>query len=117
MLEDDGIGAPDGVSRELARTLVYSVYADGLTHGRQAARSLALMAAAVRGPPEQFYFEREVLDILHTPWEPARTELLLAAHRKVERAYNQPIRREKRPGPNDPCSCGSGKKYKKCCRP
>jgi len=20
-----------------------------------------------------------------------------------------------RPGPNDPCPCGSGKKYKKCC--
>ncbi len=28
----------------------------------------------------------------------------------------QPIRREKKVGPNDPCPCGSGKKYKKCCR-
>ena len=27
----------------------------------------------------------------------------------------EPVRREKTPGPNDPCSCGSGKKYKKCC--
>ncbi len=27
----------------------------------------------------------------------------------------QPIRREKKVGPNDPCPCGSGKKYKKCC--
>ena len=27
-----------------------------------------------------------------------------------------PIRsREKKVGPNDPCPCGSGKKYKKCC--
>ncbi len=26
-----------------------------------------------------------------------------------------PLRREARPGPNDPCSCGSGRKYKKCC--
>lgn len=24
---------------------------------------------------------------------------------------------EKEPGRNDPCSCGSGKKYKKCCLP
>jgi uncharacterized protein len=23
--------------------------------------------------------------------------------------------REEKPGRNDPCSCGSGKKYKKCC--
>ena len=26
-----------------------------------------------------------------------------------------PIRKEKKVGPNDPCPCGSGKKYKKCC--
>jgi preprotein translocase subunit SecA len=26
----------------------------------------------------------------------------------------QPIRVEKKVGPNDPCPCGSGKKYKKC---
>ncbi len=26
-----------------------------------------------------------------------------------------PVRKDKRPGPNDPCPCGSGKKYKKCC--
>ena len=27
----------------------------------------------------------------------------------------QPVRAEKKAGPNDPCPCGSGKKYKKCC--
>ncbi len=26
-----------------------------------------------------------------------------------------PVRKEKKVGPNDPCHCGSGKKYKKCC--
>lgn len=26
-----------------------------------------------------------------------------------------PIHVEKHPGRNDPCSCGSGKKYKQCC--
>ena len=26
-----------------------------------------------------------------------------------------PIRNEAKPGRNDPCSCGSGKKFKKCC--
>ena len=28
----------------------------------------------------------------------------------------QPVRRTVKVGPNDPCPCGSGKKYKKCCR-
>ena len=27
----------------------------------------------------------------------------------------QPVRNNKKAGPNDPCPCGSGKKYKKCC--
>ena len=27
-----------------------------------------------------------------------------------------PVRKTKHVGPNDPCPCGSGKKYKKCCR-
>ena len=27
----------------------------------------------------------------------------------------QPVKKDKKPGPNDPCHCGSGQKYKKCC--
>ena len=27
----------------------------------------------------------------------------------------QPVKKQKKPGRNDPCPCGSGKKYKKCC--
>lgn len=27
----------------------------------------------------------------------------------------EPIKASGRPGRNDPCPCGSGKKYKKCC--
>jgi hypothetical protein len=29
--------------------------------------------------------------------------------------YKQPIIKKDKPGRNDPCPCGSGKKYKKCC--
>jgi len=31
--------------------------------------------------------------------------------RKIDTTY----RAEKKPGRNEPCYCGSGKKYKKCC--
>jgi SWIM/SEC-C metal-binding protein len=36
----------------------------------------------------------------------------------VERLLNppQPYRAEETVGRNDPCPCGSGKKFKKCCR-
>ena len=37
-----------------------------------------------------------------------------AAASKSE-AKPQPVRKDKKAGPNDPCPCGSGKKYKKCC--
>ncbi len=37
-------------------------------------------------------------------------EELLEKTEKVE-----PIKAEAAPGRNDPCPCGSGKKYKKCC--
>ena len=36
-------------------------------------------------------------------------------HRIAELTPREPIRRDAEPGRNDPCSCGSGKKYKKCC--
>ena len=36
--------------------------------------------------------------------------------RKVTRPSGpEPIRHSQTPGRNDPCPCGSGKKYKKCC--
>jgi uncharacterized protein len=34
---------------------------------------------------------------------------------RLEDLRPQPARREPQPGRNDPCSCGSGLKYKKCC--
>ena len=36
--------------------------------------------------------------------------------RPDEEPHNNPFRhKQKLPGRNDPCPCGSGKKYKKCC--
>ena len=39
----------------------------------------------------------------------------LEAYDRIRRgAFNEPARRVERPGPNKPCWCGSGKKYKRC---
>ncbi len=35
--------------------------------------------------------------------------------REQEFGSVKPVVKEKEPGRNDPCPCGSGKKYKKCC--
>ena len=39
----------------------------------------------------------------------------VASSGKEENTKHKPIKKEAKPGPNDPCPCGSGLKYKKCC--
>jgi len=39
----------------------------------------------------------------------------IVENRYAEEGAHQPVRVENRIGRNDPCPCGSGKKYKKCC--
>ena len=45
-----------------------------------------------------------------------RGDLLSQAHSNTqqEQERNQPVKVEKKVGRNDPCPCGSGKKYKNC---
>ena len=45
-----------------------------------------------------------------------RNDLLTQSHSDTQqKQVTQPIRVEKKVGRNDPCPCGSGKKYKNCC--
>ena len=39
----------------------------------------------------------------------------VASSGKEENTKRKPVKKEEKPGPNDPCPCGSGLKYKKCC--
>jgi len=47
--------------------------------------------------------------------EERRQRLALGRRTGPAPAGNQPVVREEKVGRNDPCPCGSGKKYKKCC--
>ncbi len=48
--------------------------------------------------------------------KPTDEGFMKIGQRKVQKAPTQaPIRNENKVGRNDPCPCGSGKKYKKCC--
>jgi uncharacterized protein YchJ len=58
---------------------------------------------------------------LAPPAQPKQTEnaipfdQAMAALRHVAESKPQPYRKPPTPGPNQPCLCGSGVKYKKCC--
>lgn len=43
--------------------------------------------------------------------------LSIEERKEIKRAYgdSKTVVKEKKPGANEPCHCGSGKKYKKCC--
>ncbi len=52
------------------------------------------------------------VNIVQTP-QPQRRQVV--ENRYQEEGPRQPVKRENRVGRNDPCPCGSGRKYKKCC--
>jgi preprotein translocase subunit SecA len=47
--------------------------------------------------------------------EIARTRRINLNYNRGDSAPSQPVTKGKKTGRNDPCPCGSGKKYKKCC--
>lgn len=105
----------DAIRDELIRTLPLVSWADGITTGKKLGVSLMLIAATARGEPEQLYLPRELLRALRRPWEPADTRMVLEPRMKASKAQRRPDVRPPPVGRNDPCPCGSGKKWKRCC--
>ena len=40
---------------------------------------------------------------------------MMLTKKQLSEPYAEPVRTEPKIGRNEPCACGSGKKYKKCC--
>jgi hypothetical protein len=62
---------------------------------------------------EDYYVPRSLIRGITVPWSRNLTLDLLARPGKGK-TRPKPVHVEAKPGRNDPCSCGSGKKYKKC---
>lgn len=106
---------PGDIRDELVRLLPVNLYVDGMSDGRRALMAMSLICATARGAPEQFYFPRALIEVQSEPWRPELTRHILEPVMKAEHVSRPvaPVRRG--PGPNEPCSCGSGRKFKKCC--
>jgi len=72
------------------------------------------MTARISGEVIKRLFKIQVQKKESLQKEPAR-EQRLSYNRGDAAAATQSVRRGKKTGRNDPCPCGSGKKYKKCC--
>jgi preprotein translocase subunit SecA len=64
-------------------------------------------AAPEQAPKQQYTESKENLD-------EDRSEMAKAAARDTREQVTQPIIKSKQPNRNDPCPCGSGKKFKNC---
>ena len=53
--------------------------------------------------------------VAETNWWAYSDQATDAPAREFPTTAKQPIVKDKKIGRNDPCPCGSGKKYKKCC--
>jgi uncharacterized protein YchJ len=100
------------VPEHLARTALLAF--DGDIH-ESTFLQLAVVAlpVAARAAAEDFYFTRDVVRAWLGEWEPEETLERVKRFSKAS-PKREPARAEKTPGRNDPCTCGSGKKWKKC---
>jgi hypothetical protein len=103
---------PETVPADLARTAVLSLDAD-MMDNKIITMAIYALPTAARASAEDFYYPRDVVRAWLGEWTPDETlerlKRLAAAEPRQE-----PRRAESRPGRNDPCPCGSGKKWKKC---
>lgn len=77
---------------------------------------LRLTPWVIKLRPEDFFLPAEIVQSLRIP------ELPMVAHEVIQRPLEanwlkvpRPARAPRAPGRNEPCKCGSGKKYKRCC--
>jgi hypothetical protein len=63
---------------------------------------------------EDFYFPQDFHKHVYVPWRPELAIEMIECEREAWGEVKT-IKVEKTPGRNDPCPCGSKKKYKKCC--
>jgi len=102
------------VPEDLARAVLLGRDMDMCGDEQASGLVLSSVNTIARARAEDFYLPREVESLLHVPWTPEHTgELLGRGLRNCLK--EEPVRSGDKPGRNDPCRCGSGKKYKKCC--
>lgn len=64
--------------------------------------------------PEDFFVPRALQDAAPPRWSPKRAEEVFAPLCRYLHVP-EPARASPTPGRNEPCSCGSGEKFKRCC--
>ena len=116
--------------REIERTILLRVvdsrWMDHIDAMDQLRQGIGLRSYGQQNPVQAYANEGfEMFDEMNNEIQEETLKLLFNVERFVQRervavetempGENQPVVKGKKIGRNDPCPCGSGKKYKKCC--
>ena len=106
--------SPEEVPDDLAFAYSFNTVADFRNEPKFTTALAMSIPWLTRADPQDLYLPRDILERHNVAWKPAFTEYLVDNVRKWI-GKRQPKKGAERPGRNDPCPCGSGKKFKKCC--
>jgi hypothetical protein len=101
------------VPDELVLPSMFGLWGDALNGERAADILLVMLPNVARARAEDFYLPATVQHALGAPELVEMGESLVDMHRKLL-GERKPVVRADHTGRNDPCPCGSGKKFKKC---
>jgi hypothetical protein len=101
------------VPEDLALPGLFDAWYDANNGERGADMMLRGVVAAARARAEDFYFPATVLHAMGPPDLESMGASMIQMRRLLV-GVPQTQRSGERPGRNDPCHCGSGKKFKKC---
>jgi hypothetical protein len=68
-----------------------------------------------RAEAADFYLPEAYIELRRGKWQRSQGLALLQPRLDQERKKDVPTASVAKPGRNEPCPCGSGKKYKRCC--
>lgn len=105
---------PEDVPDDLAFPLIINEESDLYSSVEARILLLYMLPWVARADIAQLYLPADRLDIIRATWRPEVVLAQLEGHHRYH-LIGEPIRARPRPGRNEPCSCGSGKKYKRCC--
>jgi SEC-C motif len=103
---------PAQVPDDVALPAFFDSWYDSLNGERGADLTLIGVVTAARARAEDFYFSAPALRVLQG--EAAERGPALVEMQRALIGTPRTVRSEPKPGRNDLCPCGSGKKYKKC---
>lgn len=105
---------PSDIPEGIASSLVSNASGNWIQDTSELMRMTGLLPWLANVDAQQLYLPTRLVEALSAPWQSQSVIDLLQTHQDYYGA-SQPLRKERQIGRNDPCPCGSGKKYKKCC--